>query len=238
MKNYDFDEIVPRRGTNCAKWDSTAEGVLPMWIADMDFRTAPAVIDALRRRTEHGIFGYTHIPQAYYDALCGWFSRRYGWTIDPQTVLYTSGVVPAVSVTLKAMTRPGDRVLVLTPVYNCFFSSIRNLECEAAEVPLVATPDGYRIDFEALERAAADPAATVMLLCNPHNPGGRVWTHDELRRIGDICLCHGVFVVSDEIHCDLTFGRRYTPYATLGEEFARRSVSLVSPTKSFNIAGL
>lgn len=238
MKKYDFDEFVPRRGTNCAKWDSTAEGVLPMWIADMDFRTAPAVIEALRRRTEHGIFGYTHIPQAYYDALCGWFSRRYGWTIDPQTVLYTSGVVPAVSVTLKAMTRPGDRVLVLTPVYNCFFSSIRNLECEAAEVPLVATPDGYRIDFEALERAAADPAATVMLLCNPHNPGGRVWTRDELRRIGDICLRHGVFVVSDEIHCDLTFGRRYTPYATLGEEFARRSVSLVSPTKSFNIAGL
>ena len=238
MKKYDFDEIVPRRGTNCAKWDSTAEGVLPMWIADMDFRTAPAVIEALRRRTEHGIFGYTHIPQTYYDALCGWFSRRYGWTIDPQTVLYTSGVVPAVSVTLKAMTRPGDRVLVLTPVYNCFFSSIRNLECEAAEVPLVATSDGYRIDFEALERAAADPAATVMLLCNPHNPGGRVWTHDELRRIGDICLRHGVFTVSDEIHCDLTFGRRYTPYATLGEEFARRSVSLVSPTKSFNIAGL
>ena len=238
-KQYNFDEIIDRRGSNCAKWDSVAEGVLPMWIADMDFRTAPAVTEALRRRTEHGIFGYTHLPQAYYDAVCGWFSRRYGWRIDPQTILYTSGVVPAVSVTLKAMTRPGDRVAVLTPVYNCFFSSIRNLECEAAQVPLIWTPEGYRIDFEALERTLADPSVTVMLLCNPHNPGGRVWSRDELRRTGEICLRHGVFVVSDEIHCDLTFdNHRYTPYATLGEEFACRSASLVSPTKSFNIAGL
>ena len=239
MKNYDFDEIVPRRGTNCAKWDSTAEGVLPMWIADMDFRTAPAVIEALRRRVEHGVFGYTHLPQAYYEAICGWFSRRYGWTIDPQTIIYTSGVVPAVSVILKAMTRPGDKGLIQTPVYNCFFSSIRNMECTAAEAPLTLTPEGYRIDFEALERTAADPAVTAMLLCNPHNPGGRVWTRDELRRIGEICMRNNVFVVSDEIHCDLTFnGVRYTPYATLGEEFARRSVSCISPTKSFNIAGL
>ena len=236
---YDFDTVVPRRGSNCAKWDTTAEGVLPMWIADMDFRTAPAVVEALRRRTEHGIFGYTHLPQEYYAAVCGWFSRRYGWQIDPQTILYTSGVVPAVSVTLKAVARPGDKVLVMTPVYNCFFSSIRNMECTAEQIPLTWTRDGYRIDFEALERAAADPSASVMLLCNPHNPGGRVWTRDELRHAGEICLRHGVFVVSDEIHCDLTFnGHRYTPYATLGEEFARHSASCISPTKSFNIAGL
>ena len=236
---YDFDEIVVRRGSNCAKWDTTAEGVLPMWVADMDFRTAPAVIEALRRRVEHGVLGYTHVPQAYYDALCGWFSRRHGWQIDPQTVLYTSGVVPAVSVILKAMTQPGDKVLVQTPVYNCFFSSIRNLECERVESPLRLTPEGYRIDFEALERAAADPAVKVMLLFNPHNPGGRVWTRDELLRIGEICLRHDVFVVADEIHCDFTFGdNRYTPYATLGEEFARRSATCIAPTKSFNIAGL
>ena len=238
-KNFDFDEIVERRGSNCVKWDTCAEGVLPMWVADMDFRTAPAVIEALRRRVEHGVFGYTHIPQAYYDAVCGWFSRRYGWSIDPQTILYTSGVVPAVSVILKALTHPGDKVLIQTPVYNCFFSSIRNMECTAAEAPLTLTGDGYRIDFEELERTAADPAVTVMLLCNPHNPGGRVWSRDELRRIGEICMRHDVFVVSDEIHCDLTFdGHRYTPYATLGEEFARRSVSCIAPTKSFNIAGL
>ena len=238
-KQYNFDEIIDRRGSNCAKWDTAADGVLPMWIADMDFRTAPAVIEALHRRVEHGIFGYTHLPDAYYDAVCDWFSRRYGWRIDPATILYTSGVVPAVSVILKSMTRPGDRVAVLTPVYNCFFSSIRNLECEAAETPLILTSEGYRIDFEALERTAADPSVTVLLLCNPHNPGGRVWTRDELRRIGEICLRHDVFVVSDEIHCDITFnGHRYTPYATLGEEFARRSVSCISPTKSFNIAGL
>ena len=122
MQQFDFDEIVERRGTNCVKWDTCGEGVLPMWVADMDFRTAPAVIEALRRRIDHGVFGYTHIPSAYYEAIGGWFSRRYDWNIDPQTVLYTSGVVPAISVTLKAMTRPGDKVLILTPVYNCFFS--------------------------------------------------------------------------------------------------------------------
>ena len=207
-EKFDFDRIVPRRGSNCAKWDTTPEGTLPMWIADMEFRTAPVVVEALRRRVEHGIFGYTHLPQAYYDAVCGWFGRRHGWTIDPQTILYTSGVVPAISVILKALTRPHDLVVVLTPVYNCFFSSIRNLECRASEVPLVPTAGGYRIDFDALERAASDPAATVMLLCNPHNPGGRVWTRDELHRIGEICLRHGLFVVSDEIHCDITFDGR------------------------------
>ena len=205
----------------------------------MDFRTAPAIREALQRRVAHGIFGYTKVPDAYYGAIVGWFGRRYGWTIDPQTILYTIGVVPAISTILKALTQPGDKVLALTPVYNCFFSSIRNQGCRLEAVPLLYTAEGYRIDFEALERAAADPAARVLLLCNPHNPGGRVWTRDELLRIGEICLRHDVFVASDEIHCDLTFdGHRYTPYATLGEEFARRSVSCIAPTKSFNIAGL
>ena len=237
---FDFDEVVPRRGSHCAKWDDPADDrTLPMWIADMDFRTAPAIREALQRRVAHGIFGYTKVPDAYYGAIVGWFGRRYGWTIDPQTILYTIGVVPAISTILKALTQPGDKVLALTPVYNCFFSSIRNQECRLEAVPLLYTAEGYRIDFEALERAAADPAARVLLLCNPHNPGGRVWTRDELLRIGEICLRHDVFVASDEIHCDLTFdGHRYTPYATLGEEFARRSVSCIAPTKSFNIAGL
>ncbi|MDE6858205.1 MAG: pyridoxal phosphate-dependent aminotransferase, partial [Alistipes sp.] len=238
---YDFDEIIPRRGTNSCKWDTPAdEGVLPMWVADMDFRTAPAVVDAVRRRAEHGIFGYTKVPDAYYRAIVGWFSRRHGWTIDPQTIIYTTGVVPALSASIKALTRPGDRVLVMTPAYNCFYSSIRNNGCELSAVPMIySAGSSYAVDFEALERAAADERARLLLLCNPHNPGGRVWTRDELRRIGEICLRHDVFVVSDEIHCELTFdGRDYTPYATLGGEFARRSVVCTSPSKAFNIAGL
>lgn len=237
---YDFDEIIPRRGTNSYKWDTPAEeGVLPMWVADMDFRTAPAIVDALRRRAEHGIFGYTKVPDAYYRAIVGWFSRRHGWTIDPQTIIYTTGVVPAFSAAIKAMTRPGDRMLVMTPAYNCFYSSIRNNGCELSSVPLVRTGNGYAADFDALERAASDERASLLLLCNPHNPGGRVWTRAELQRIGEICLRHDVFVVSDEIHCELTFdGHDYTPYATLGGEFARRSVVCTSPSKAFNTAGL
>lgn len=222
------------------KWDaSDGEDIVPMWVADMDFRTAPCVVEALRRRVEHGVFGYTQIPAAYWEAVAGWFSRRHGWTIDPQTIICTTGVVPALSAIVKAMTRPGDRVLVQTPAYNCFFSSIRNNGCELLAAPLVYDPAGYRIDFEALEAVAADPRTKLLLLCNPHNPVGRVWTRDELQRIGDICLRHDLFVVADEIHCELTMpGFRYTPYATLGGEYARRSAVCVSPSKAFNIAGL
>ena len=239
-KDYGFDEVVSRRGTNSVKWDTpTEEGVLPMWIADMDFKAAPVIREALQRRMDHGIFGYTKVPQAYYDAIVNWFGRKHGWTIDPASILYTIGVVPAVSTIIKAVTRSGDKVLVQTPVYNCFFSSIRNNDCLLEEAPLVYSPDGYTIDFEAFERKAADPQVTLFILCNPHNPGGRVWTAEELRRLGEICFRHNVFVASDEIHCELTFdGHQYTPFASLGEEFARRSASCISPTKAFNIAGL
>ena len=238
--DYGFDEVVSRRGTNSVKWDTpTEEGVLPMWIADMDFKAAPAIRKALQRRMDHGIFGYTKVPQAYYDAIVRWFDRKHDWKIDPSTILYTIGVVPAISTIIKAVTRPGDKVLVQTPVYNCFFSSIRNNDCLIEELPLTYSPDGYTVDFEAFERAVADPQVTLFILCNPHNPGGRVWTAEELRRMGEICFRHNVFVASDEIHCELTFdGHRYTPFASLGEEFARRSASCISPTKAFNIAGL
>lgn len=241
MERFDFDEIVDRRGTGSYKWDTPSKGdILPMWVADMDFRTAPCVIDALRRRVEHGVFGYTKVGDDYYDALTGWFSRRHGWNIDRGDVIYTSGVVPAISAVIKGLTRPGDKVIVQTPVYNCFFSSIRNNGCVISENPLIYNTDGgYAIDFDGLERCAADPAATMLLLCNPHNPAGRVWTRDELRHIGDICLRHNVIVVSDEIHCELTFpGFEYTPYATLGDDIAARCVCCNSPSKAFNTAGL
>lgn len=236
---YDFDKTTDRRSTNSYKWDSAPEGVLPMWVADMDFRTAPAIIDALQKRVAHGIFGYTRVPDAYYDAVTAWFSRRHGWDIDREWIIYTSGVVPAVSAVIKALTVPGDKVIVQTPVYNCFFSSIRNNGCEIVSNPLRRTADTYEMDFDALERCAADPRAKVMLLCNPHNPAGRVWTPDELTRLGNICLRNGVTVVADEIHCELVYqGFKYTPFASLSDAFLHRSVTCVSPSKAFNIAGL
>lgn len=236
---YDFDKTIDRRATNSYKWDSAPEGVLPMWVADMDFRTAPAIIDALQKRVAHGIFGYTRVPDAYYGAVTSWFSRRHGWDIDREWIIYTSGVVPAVSAVIKALTVPGDKVIVQTPVYNCFFSSIRNNGCEIVSNPLRRTADTYKMDFDALERCAADPRTKVMLLCNPHNPAGRVWTPDELTRLGNICLRNGVTVVADEIHCELVYqGFKYTPFASLSDAFLHRSVTCVSPSKAFNIAGL
>ncbi len=236
---YDFDKTIDRRATNSYKWDSAPEGVLPMWVADMDFRTAPAIIDALQKRVAHGIFGYTRVPDAYYDAVTSWFSRKHGWDIDREWIIYTSGVVPAVSAVIKALTVPGDKVIVQTPVYNCFFSSIRNNGCEIVSNPLRRAADTYEMDFDALERCAADPRAKVMLLCNPHNPAGRVWTPDELTRLGNICLRNGVTVVADEIHCELVYqGFKYTPFASLSDAFLHRSVTCVSPSKAFNIAGL
>ena len=171
---YNFDKQISRRGTDSYKWDSAeSENVLPMWVADMDFRTAPAIVDALRRRVEHGIFGYTRVPDSYYEAVTGWFARRHGWTIDREWIIYTSGVVPAISAVIKALTVPGDKVLVQTPVYNCFFSSIRNNGCEMVSSPLVFASNTFTIDYEDLERKTADPKVKVMLLCNPHNPAGR-----------------------------------------------------------------
>lgn len=236
-----FDDVPGRRGTASYKWDTSAdEDVIPMWVADMDFRTAPVVVDALRRRVEHGVFGYTKVPAEYYSACTGWFARRHGWLFDSSEVIYTSGVVPAVSAIIKAMTRPGDKVILQTPAYNCFYSSIRNNGCRLSANMLLRDADGrYSIDFDDLERRAADPEAKLLILCNPHNPSGRVWTRDELERVARICLEHDVFVISDEIHCELTYaGHDYTPYGTLGDEFLRRAAVCVSPSKAFNIAGL
>lgn len=237
---YDFDKQISRRGTDSYKWDNAkSENVLPMWVADMDFHTAPAIVDALRRRVEHGIFGYTRVPDSYYRAVTNWFARRHNWTIDRKWIIYTSGVVPAVSAIIKALTKPGDKVLVQTPVYNCFFSSIRNNGCEITTSPLVHIDNIFIIDYDDLERKVADPKVKVMLLCNPHNPTGRVWRREELIHIGEICIRHGVTVVSDEIHCELVFpGHHYTPFASISDEFLQNSVTCISPSKAFNIAGL
>lgn len=240
MNIFNFDEKVVRRGTNSIKWDEPKEdGVLPMWVADMDFKTAPCILEALKQRLDHGVFGYTYVPHSFYEAIIHWFSRRHQWQIQREDILYTSGVVPAISCALKAITMPGEKVLIQTPVYNCFFSSIRNSGCEVLENPLCRQGDSYVIDFEDFESKCADEKTTVFLLCNPHNPAGRVWTKDELQRMNDICMKHNVRVIADEIHCEIVMpGYTFQPFAAVNEACCNNSVVLNSPTKAFNIAGL
>lgn len=236
-----FDNAPDRRGSGSYKWDSAADPeMIPLWVADMDFATAPCVVEALRHRVDHGVFGYTLVGRDYYDALTGWFSRRHGYVIDPARVIYVPGVVPAISAIIQGLLREGDGVIVQTPVYNCFFSSIRNSRCRQIDAPLkrVNLDDGrftYAMDFDALERAASSPGARMLLLCNPHNPAGRLWTRAELERVAEICRRHDIIVVSDEIHCELTApGTDYVPYGTVDD----RAVVCLSPSKAFNTAGL
>ena len=291
---YDFDKPINRRGTNCVKWDeaphtapegaSTASealvspsgdergALIPLWVADMDFEAAPAIREALRKRVDHGVFGYAIVQPSYYDAVIRWYERRHQWHIRREWIQYTTGVVPAISAVIKAITMPGERVLILTPVYNCFFSSIRNNGCEVLEsklvpieakrptaqtpTPQIPTPNPsrgegglntlshqdiateanqaplpsggggggyqsgclltYEVDWDDFETKCADEKTTVFLLCNPHNPAGRVWTRDELQRMADICQRHHVRVVSDEIHCELTMpGHEFVPFGRL-----------------------
>ncbi len=235
-------KTLDRHNTSCVKWDLCEDpDTLPLWVADMDFETAPAVIEAVNRRAAHGIYGYTTVPDSYYDAIVSWFSRRHGWTMKKEHIIYTTGVVPAISAIIDAMARPGDDVVSFTPAYNCFFSCIRNKGCRlsASQLQYDAATGHFSIDFDDLERRLAAPKATVMLLCNPHNPTGRVWTREELKKIGDLCLKYGVFVISDEIHCEFTLpGHKYIPYNALGAEYEQNSAICTSPSKAFNIAGL
>ena len=239
---YDFSKPTDRRGTDSYKWDSAPEAdIIPLWVADMDFETFPAITEALQRRVAHGIFGYTRVPEAYYEAVCRWFDKRHGWHINREDIIYTSGVVPAVSAVIKALTLPGDQVIVQGPVYNCFFSSIRNNGCETVSNSLIYNKEElrYEIDFDDLERKLAHERARLMLICNPHNPGGRVWTRDELTRVAELCRKYGVRVVSDEIHCELTlYDNEYVPFGSLPDELSRGSITCCSPSKAFNTAGL
>ena len=239
---YDFSRPTKRRGTDSYKWDSAPEAdIIPLWVADMDFETFPGITEALQRRVAHGIFGYTRVPETYYEAVCHWFEKRHGWHINREDIIYTSGVVPAVSAVIKALTLPGDQVIVQGPVYNCFFSSIRNNGCEMVSNSLIYNKEElrYEIDFDDLERKLKHERARLMLLCNPHNPGGRVWTRDELTRVAELCRKYGVRVVSDEIHCELTlYDNEYVPFGSLPDELSRGSITCCSPSKAFNTAGL
>ena len=235
-----FDKVIPRYDSGSYKWDTPhSKSILPMWVADMDFPVAPCIQKALERRVAHGIFGYTLVQPSYYRAVVNWFRRRYRWNIRRESILYTTGVVPAVSCCIKAMCMEGENVLVQTPVFNCFFSSIRNQGCQIVENELVRKDNTYCIDFDDFEKKCSDDRTTVFLLCNPHNPVGRVWTRGELEKMNEICLRHNVRVIADEIHCEIVMPEyKYTPFASISKAAANNCVALSSPSKAFNTAGL
>ncbi len=235
---YDFDTPVNRRNTNSMKW-AVGEQELPMWVADMDFATAPAVREAIEKRAAHGVFGYADLPRQWYQAYRDWWKRRHHWEMEEEWLIFCTGVVPAISSLVRKLTTPAEKVLIQTPVYNIFFNSIINNGRQVLESPLVYEDGAYRIDFDDLEEKLADPQTTLMILCNPHNPIGKIWDARTLERIGKLCYRHHVVVISDEIHCDLTDpGYEYVPFASVSEHCRENSVICLAPTKAFNLAGI
>lgn len=235
---YHFDKMTDRRGVGSLKWD-VPEGELPMWVADMDFETAPEVLEAIQARAAHGIFGYSVVTEDWYRAYMNWWKRRHGLELERDWLIFCTGVVPAISSTVRKLTTVGENVLVQTPVYNIFFNSIRNNGRNILESPLVYDGERYAVDFEDLEEKLANPQTTLMLLCNPHNPVGKIWDRETLAHIGELCAKHHVLVLSDEIHCDLTDpGCEYVPFATVSDVCRDNSITCIAPTKTFNLAGL
>lgn len=235
---YDFDTPVNRFNTYSYKWD-VKDDVLPMWVADMDFKTAPEIIEEIYKRASHGVFGYTTIPEEWKNVICDWWKKRHDFIINSDSLVFCTGVVPAISSIVRKITTVGENVLVLTPVYNIFFNSIVNNGRNILESKLIYKNNEYTIDFEDLENKLANPQTTLMLLCNPHNPIGKIWDRETLLKISELCKKHHVVVVSDEIHCDLTDPDcEYIPFASVSDWCAENSITCLAPTKTFNLAGL
>jgi cystathionine beta-lyase len=236
----DFDEIIDRRNTNSVKWDSAPEkDILPMWVADMDFKAADPIIKALEKRVHHGIFGYATIPDAYYEAEVSWWDKRHHFKIKKEWIEVSTGVIPSLSAVVQAFTEPGDKVLIQSPVYNYFHTSITNNRCEIVLNELKYNGESYEIDFDDFEKKASDDKVKIFILCNPHNPVGKVWSRNELERLGEICFKHHVLVLADEIHRDLVYkDYKYVPFASVSEKCLTNSITCTSPSKTFNLAGL
>ena len=246
---YDFDRVIERRGTNCSKWDTdprTIEGAdypvgspLPLWIADMDFEVAPEITRALTERARHGVFGYTIIPDSCYDAIIDWEARRHGWRIEREWIHFAPGAVPAAHMAVQAFCQPGDRIIIQQPVYYPFFRTVLDNGAQIANNPLVLRNGRYEIDFEGFERQARDPRTTLFILCSPHNPVGRVWSREDLERLGDICARNGVRVFADELHCDILMsGCKHHPFGNVDAVCRDNSMTVIAPSKTFNLAGL
>ena len=237
-EKYDFDTLPNRRGTKSLKWD-VGENELPMWVADMDFAVAPEIIEALQKRLNERVLGYSIIDDEWRSAYQGWWLARHDYEIQKEWLIYAGGTLPAIDSIIRKLTSPAENVLLMSPVYNCFYYCIKNAARVPVENELAYANGDYSIDWEDLEAKLADPQTTLFILCNPHNPVGRTFSRDDLARIGELCEKHGVTVLSDEVHCDLTEpGVRYTPFAAASETCEKISASIIAPTKAFNIAGL
>ena len=239
---YDFDEVIERRGTGALKYEALLprwgrDDLIPLWVADMDFRTPPFIMEAIRRRCEHEILGYTVKPRAFFEAIRDWVDRRHGWKVNASEIGFAPGIVPGISSAIQCFTEPGDKIMIQPPVYHPFAMIIRENGREIVNNPLILENGRYRMDFNHMQEAVH--GCRMFILCNPHNPGGRVWSPEELRRVAEICTANGTLVVSDEIHADLTLpGRRHTVFATVSEQARMNSVTYMAPSKTFNLAGL
>ncbi|MCR5608385.1 MAG: pyridoxal phosphate-dependent aminotransferase [Lachnospiraceae bacterium] len=235
---YNFDEIVNRRNTESYKWD-IKENELPMWVADMDFKAAPEIMEALSNKLNQGVFGYAIVPDEWYDAYISWWQRRHGYIMKKEWLMFCTGVIPAISSTVRKLTTPAEKVVIQTPVYNNFFNSVINNGRFVLENKLIYKDGKYEMDFCDLEKKLSDPQTTLMILCNPHNPVGKIWSKEELLKVGELCKKYHVNVLSDEIHCDITDpGKSYIPFASVSDTCREISVTAIAPTKTFNIAGL
>ncbi len=243
---YDFDKVVDRRNTNSIKWDANEarfgeKDLLPLWVADMDFEVAEPIVNAIQERVSHKIYGYNMAADSTYDAVAHWLKKRHGWEVEKESMKFSPGVVPALSTLVRALTAPGDKVMIQTPVYYPFFKMVENNDRELVQNELVYREEEkrYYIDFEDFEQKAKDPALKMVILSNPHNPVGRAWNKEELEKMGRICVDHDVIIISDDIHFDLMLnGNQYIPIASLSEEFKQQTVTCIAPSKTFNLAGM
>ncbi|KOP80073.1 MalY/PatB family protein [Cytobacillus solani] len=242
MNMYDFNQKMNREHTSSVKWGLTkqifgADDVLPMWVADMDFSPPNEVKEAIQARVDHGIYGYTFSPPSTTEAIQQWLNKRHGWEINHSWVLYSTGVVPTISIAIEAFTAPGDKVMLQSPVYTPFFEMIEKNKRKLVNTPLKLINNRYEIDFTVFEDHLKD-GVKLFLLCNPHNPSGRVWTKEELTRVGELCHQYNCLILSDEIHSDLILKNKHVPIASLDETFKEITVTCIAPSKTFNLAGL
>ena len=235
---YDFDRMIDRRNTDSIKWD-VKENELPMWVADMDFPAAPEIVESFYDRLRHPVFGYSKLSDEWYDAYINWWRIYHGMNMNREHLMFCAGVVPAISSVIRHLTSPGDKIVMLTPNYNHFYNCIRDNDRQTSEAEMIYDGNGYYIDFESLEKALAEKDAKMMIVCNPQNPTGTIWSSSDLQRIGELCSKYNVTVVSDEIHCDIiTPDKHYTPFASVSGINRNNSITCIAPTKAFNLAGL
>ena len=238
-QNWSFDKVIDRSETQSAKWDYFEKDLLPLWVADMDFRVPQPIINAIIDRAKHGIFGYSYFHSAYFDSVLDWFKRRYDWEIKKEWLAFTPGVIPAINLAIQSFSNPGDKIIIQDPVYYPFFGAIQNNGRKSLSNPLNLINGRYQMNFDDLRQKVKDPRAKILILCSPHNPIGRVWTREELMQIGEICIKNEILIISDEIHCDLVYpGNKHTNFASISNNYALNSITCTSLSKTFNLAGL